>query len=121
MYMQDAFETETEGAGFMQNYILLIIATFAEVVGDSMMKLSAGFKRKWPLVGVAIGYLLAFYLMSLILESMPLGSVYTIWTGLGVALTAVVGALFWHERFNAMKAIGLILVIAGVVVLESGI
>jgi len=105
----------------MQNYILLIIATVSEVFGDSMMKLSAGFKRKWPLAGVAVGYLLAFYLISLILESLPLGLVYTVWTGLGVALTAVVGVAFWHERFNAMKVTGLILVVVGVVVLESGI
>lgn len=105
----------------MQNYVLLVIATVSEVFGDSMMKLSAGFKRKWPLLGVAVGYLLAFYLISLILESLPLGLVYTVWTGLGVALTAVVGVVFWHERFNTMKVLGLVLVVAGVIVLESGI
>ena len=92
-----------------------------EVFGDSMMKLSNGFQRKLPLVGTAIGYVVAFYLIAQTLEELPLGPVYAAWTGLGIALTAVVGAVFWKEGVNAKKIIGLLLIIAGVVVLKLGV
>ena len=71
--------------------------------------------------GTAIGYVVAFYLIAQTLEELPLGPVYAAWTGLGIALTAVVGAAFWKEGVNAKKIIGLLLIIAGVVVLKLGV
>ena len=85
------------------------------------MKLSNGFQHKLPLVGTAIGYVVAFYLIAQTLEELPLGPVYAAWTGLGIALTAVVGAVFWKEGVNAKKIIGLLLIVAGVVVLKLGV
>ena len=104
----------------MGAYALILVAVAFEVFGDSMMKLSNGFQRKLPLVGTAIGYVVAFYLIAQTLEELPLGPVYAAWTGLGIALTAVVGAVFWKEGVNAKKIIGLLLIIAGVVVLKLG-
>lgn len=78
-------------------YLMIGIAVIAEVFGDSMMKLSNGFKRKLPLVGTAAGYGVAFYLIAGVLEQLPLGPVYAAWTGLGIALTAVVGAVVCEE------------------------
>lgn len=100
---------------------MILVAVAFEVFGDSMMKLSNGFQRKLPLVGTAIGYVVAFYLIAQTLEELPLGPVYAAWTGLGIALTAVVGAVFWKEGVNAKKIIGLLLIIAGVVVLKLGV
>ena len=91
-----------------------------EVFGDSMMKLSDGFRRKLPVFGVAVGYLAAFYLMAQAMEVLPLGFSYAMWTGLGIALTAVVGAIFWKEGFNLVKALGIVAIIAGVVLMEMG-
>lgn len=105
----------------MGAYVLILVAVVFEVFGDSMMKLSNGFQRKLPLVGTAIGYVVAFYLIAQTLEELPLGPVYAAWTGLGIALTAVVGAVFWKEGVNAKKIIGLLLIIAGVVVLKLGV
>lgn len=102
-------------------YVLILVAVVFEVFGDSMMKLSNGFQRKLPLVGTAIGYVVAFYLIAQTLEELPLGPVYAAWTGLGIALTAVVGAVFWKEGVNAKKIIGLLLIVAGVVVLKLGV
>ena len=101
-------------------YMVLLLAVVFEVFGDSMMKLSNGFEHKLPLVGTVIGYGVAFYLISQVLNFLPLGPVYAIWTGLGIAVTAVVGAIFWKEAVNAKKIIGIILIVAGVVVLEMG-
>lgn len=105
----------------MGAYALILVAVAFEVFGDSMMKLSNGFQRKLPLAGTAIGYMVAFYLIAQTLEELPLGPVYAAWTGLGIALTAVVGAVFWKEGVNAKKIIGLLLIIAGVVVLKLGV
>ncbi len=105
----------------MGAYVLILVAVVFEVFGDSMMKLSNGFQRKLPLAGTAIGYVVAFYLIAQTLEELPLGPVYAAWTGLGIALTAVVGAVFWKEGVNAKKIIGLLLIVAGVVVLKLGV
>ncbi len=104
----------------MMVYIALLIAVGFEVFGDSMMKLSNGFERKLPLVGTVIGYGFAFYVIAQVLNYLPLGPVYAIWTGLGIAVTAVVGSIFWKESVNIKKVLGIIMIIAGVVVLEMG-
>ena len=101
-------------------YIMLFIAVVSEVFGDSMMKLSNGFARKAPLIGTAAGYALSFYLIAKTLEHLPLGPVYAMWTGLGIALTAVVGVVFWKEACNKTKIMGVVLIIAGVAVLKLG-
>ena len=105
----------------MGSYVLILVAVVFEVFGDSMMKLSNGFQRKLPLLGTAIGYVVAFYLIAQTLEELPLGPVYAAWTGLGIALTAVVGTVFWKEGVNAKKIIGLLLIVGGVVVLKLGV
>lgn len=105
----------------MLAYAMIGIAVAAEVFGDSMMKLSNGFQRKLPLIGTLAGYGIAFYVISLVLEDLPLGLVYAAWTGLGIAATALVGAKVWGEGFTAKKALGLAAIIAGVVVLKLGV
>lgn len=105
----------------MQAILFIGLAVVAEVFGDNMMKLSDGFRRKLPLVGTAIGYLIAFYLISLALQELPLGPVYAAWTSLGIALTAIVAAIVWKEGFNLKMALGLTAIVAGVVVLKLGV
>lgn len=104
----------------MYLFLMMAVAVAAEVFADSMMKLSNGFQRKLPLLGTVVGYGVAFYVIALALEYMPIGPVYAMWTGLGIAFTAVVGAVVWHEGFNVKKAVGLVCIIAGVVILKMG-
>lgn len=104
----------------MIQYAMIGIAVIFEVFGDCMMKLSNGFQRKLPLIGVAIGYVGAFYLLSRALMTLPIGPVYGAWTGLGVALAAIIGAIIWHEGFNAKKALGLAAIVVGVFLLKMG-
>ena len=104
----------------MYPFFMMAIAVAAEVFGDSMMKLSNGFQRKLPLLGTVAGYGIAFYFIAQTLEHLPIGPVYAMWTGLGIALTAVVGAIVWKEGFNLKMATGLACIIAGVVILEMG-
>ena len=105
----------------MSPYLVLGIAVIAEVFGDSMMKLSRGFTVKAPIVGIAVGYLIAFSLMAQTLNHLPLGFVYAVWTGAGIALTTVVGVVFWGEGLNVKKVLGVVVIIAGVLVLKLGL
>ena len=109
-----------QGEGMLP-YIMIGVAVVFEVFADTMMKISDGFRKKWPIVFVAIGYIVAFWSISQVLLVLPLGPVYAAWVGLGIALTAVVGAVLWDEGFNVKKVVGLVAIIAGVVLLRMGV
>lgn len=102
----------------MNAYVLLIISILGEVFGSSLLKLTNGFKRIIPTLGVIIGYSIAFYSLSLTLTELPIGMVYAIWAGVGTALTSLVGVLVYKEIFNMKKLTRIFLIIAGVVLLN---
>ncbi|WP_272492856.1 MULTISPECIES: DMT family transporter [Peribacillus] len=102
----------------MNPYAFLAIAILSEVFGSSMLKVSNGFKRLLPSIGVVIGMGLAFYCLSISLITIPLGTAYAIWSGIGTALTALVGVIVYKESFNMKKFLGLVLIIGGVMVLK---
>ncbi len=101
-------------------YVTLLGAILAEVLGTTSMKFSDGFTRLWPSLGTAVGYLIAFFLLAQTLKSMPVGTAYAIWAGLGTAVIAVIGMAFLGEAANAARMGGIVLVIAGVVLLNLG-
>ncbi|WP_054955383.1 DMT family transporter [Paenibacillus dakarensis] len=104
----------------MNGYLLLITAILGEVFGSTMLKASNGFKKILPILGIILGYALAFYALSLSLKTIPLGMAYAIWSGVGTALTALIGIIIFKEGFNSKKLLGLILIIGGVIVLNLG-
>lgn len=99
-------------------YLLLLAAIVSEVFGSSMLKLSEGFKRIGPVAGVIGGYGIAFYLLSLTLQSLPLGLVYATWSGLGTILTVFIGVLFFKDRLNKKAIMGIVLLVAGLVLMN---
>ncbi|MER7760895.1 multidrug efflux SMR transporter [Streptomyces sp. NPDC097619] len=101
-------------------YLLLAAAIVAEVAGTTAMKFSEGFTRLWPSLGVVLGYLVAFTLLAQTLKSMEVGTAYAIWAGVGTAAIAAIGMLFLGETASAAKLAGIVLVIAGVVLLNLG-
>nr|WP_309100352.1 multidrug efflux SMR transporter [Fredinandcohnia onubensis] len=103
----------------MRGYFALSISIICEIVATAMLKMSEGFTVLFPSVGVIIGYGLAFYCLSLCLKTLPLSLAYAIWSGVGTALTAVIGALVWGEVFSTLKLAGIILIIGGVILLNS--
>ena len=84
----------------------------------SALKSSEGFTRLLPSVVVVTGYVVAIYLLSLTLRTIPVGVAYAIWSGVGVALIAVIGWLFLGQRLDAPAIAGLALIVAGVVVIN---
>ena len=96
----------------MLPYLMICVSVVFEVFGDTMMKVSDGFRRKLPIVGVVVGYAVSFWMMSHVLLQLPLGPVYAAWT---------VGHFLWNEGFNAKKIIGLVAIIVGVALLKLGV
>jgi small multidrug resistance pump len=66
---------------------------------------------------VVIGYASSFYFLSITLRTLPLGVAYAIWSGVGIALLALIGWIIYHQALNMMAIIGISLIIAGVIVL----
>lgn len=102
----------------MNGWWLLLLAIISEVIGSTALKASQGFTRLLPSLVVVLGYGLAFYFLSLTLKTIPLNTAYAVWSGLGTALIAALGWLVLKEPMNGTIALGIVLIIVGVVVLN---
>jgi len=96
----------------------LAIAIIAEVIGTSALKASMGFTRPGPTAVVVVGYGVAFYFLSLTLQTLPVGVTYAIWSGAGIVLISLFAWLAYGQTLDLPAVIGLTLIIAGVVVLN---
>ena len=103
----------------MLKWIYLAIAIICEVIGTSALKSSEGFTRLWPSLIVIVSYTIAFYFLSLTLLTIPVGVAYAIWAGMGIALITLISWLFYGQNLDVPAIIGLILIVAGVVVLNG--
>lgn len=102
----------------MNAWLTLGLAIVAEVVGTSALKASDGFTRLGPSAVVVVGYAVAFYCLSLVLKSLPVGVTYAVWSGLGIVLITVVAFVIYGQRIDLPGLIGMGLIVAGVVVLN---
>jgi small multidrug resistance pump len=102
----------------MNGWLLLMVAIVSEVIGSTALKASQGFSKLLPSLVVVLGYGLAFYFLSLSLKTIPLNIAYAVWSGLGTALIALLGWWVLKEPMNGAIALGILLIIAGVVVLN---
>ncbi|WP_410768854.1 DMT family transporter [Fontibacillus sp. BL9] len=103
----------------MKGYAALVIAIVSEIFGTNMLKMSDGFSILLPSIGVIAGFGLSFYFLSVSLKTLPLSIAYGIWSGVGTAITAMIGIFLWGEPFHILIAVGLIAIIGGVVLLNS--
>ncbi|MEI4622760.1 multidrug efflux SMR transporter [Bacillus pfraonensis] len=102
----------------MKAFLFLAIAIVSEVFGTSMLKVSNGFTKVLPSIGVVLGFASAFFFLSKALQHIQLSTAYAIWSGVGTALTALIGVLVWKDAFKWQTAVGLVLIIGGVAVLN---
>jgi len=100
-------------------YLILLLAIVAENVGTTFLKGSNGLKRPVYVVGALSGYVVNFLMMGQVLALLPLAVVYGLWSGLGMAFVTLLGVLIYKEVFNRRVAIGLALIVAGVLVLNA--
>jgi small multidrug resistance pump len=99
-------------------YLYLAIAIFAELIGTNALKLSNGFTRPIASAITVAGYGIAFYFLSLVLRTIPMGVAYAIWSGVGIVLIAVVGWALQRQRLDVPAMIGIALIVAGIVVMN---
>lgn len=99
-------------------YLMLAIAIVAGATGTSALSASRGFTELAPLGIVAVGYLICFVAITRALKVIPVGVAYAIWSGLGIALVAVIGWFFFGQQLNAGELGGIALILAGVVVIQ---
>jgi small multidrug resistance pump len=99
-------------------YLYLTIAIAAEVIATSSLKASHEFTRLVPSLIVFVGYGTAFYFLTLVLRTLPIGITYAVWSGLGVVLVTLSGAVVYRHIPDIPAIIGMGLIVAGVVVIN---
>ena len=102
----------------MSKWLYLSVAIVCEVAGTSALRFTEGFTRLVPSSIVVVGYAAAFYFVSLTLNEIPVGIAYAIWSGAGTALVTLIAWAFMGQKLDAAAGIGILLIIAGVLVLN---
>ena len=99
-------------------YILLALAIVAEVIATSALAKTDGFTQPWPSVLAITGYGLAFFLLALVMRTVPVGIVYAVWSGAGIVLVAIAGWLIFGQKLDLPALVGLAMIIAGVLIIN---
>ncbi|MGK6355255.1 quaternary ammonium compound efflux SMR transporter SugE [Sphingomonas sp. DT-207] len=99
-------------------WIILVIAGLFEVVWAAAMKQSYGFSRLWPSLITVVGMVVSFGLLSWSMRTLPLGTAYTIWTGIGAVGAFIVGITILGEAVTAMRVIAALLIVGGLVLMK---
>lgn len=102
----------------MHAYVLLAIAIVAEVLATTALKASMSFTRLGPSIIVVIGYGLAFWLLTLVMRTVPVGLAYAIWSGAGIVLVTLLAAFFYRQIPDTPALLGIGLIISGVLVIQ---
>jgi quaternary ammonium compound-resistance protein SugE len=95
------------------HWLFLLTAGLLEIAWAIGLKYTHGFTRLWPTVATFATMTVSFYLLSLSLKTIPMGTAYAVWTGIGAAGTALVGMLFLSEPREVARIVCLVMIVAG--------
>ena len=102
----------------MSAYLYLSVAIAAEVIATSALRAAEGFTVLWPSLIAVVGYVVAFYFLSLTLKTMPVGVAYAIWSGVGIVVVSIVALVLYKQVLDLPALLGMGLIMAGVVVIN---
>ena len=102
-------------------WLIVILAGLLEIVWAVGLRYTDGFTRLWPSVGTLLVMGVSFFLLSLAMRTLPTGTVYAVWVGIGAVGTAVVGVLFLGEPASLPRIISILLIILGIVGLKLSV
>jgi len=105
----------------MQHWLFLVGAIVLEVAGTTSMKLSEGFSRAVPSVLIFVFYGASFVGLTLALKKIDVSVAYAVWSGIGTALVAVIGIVYFRETVTGLRVASILLIIAGVVGLNLSV
>ncbi|WP_170329952.1 DMT family transporter [Ruegeria arenilitoris] len=100
------------------SWIFLLLAGLLEIVWAVAMKQSAGFTRLWPTVIMGVSMIGSFGLLAMAMRTLPLGTAYVIWTGIGAVGAFLVGIMLLGETVNAARIIAAVLIVTGLVTMK---
>ncbi|MEC7763027.1 MAG: multidrug efflux SMR transporter [Pseudomonadota bacterium] len=101
-------------------WVILAIAGLLEIVWATSMKASDGFTKFWPSVLTVSTLLLSFWLLSIAVKSLPLGTSYMVWAGVGAVGTFIAGVIFLDEALTFTRVLAGCMIVGGIVVMKLG-
>jgi quaternary ammonium compound-resistance protein SugE len=100
------------------NWLILVLAGFFEIGWAIGLKYTDGFTRVWPTVGTVLAMAISVILLGVAMKSLPVGTAYAVWVGVGAVGTAILGIVLLGEPANAGRVLSLALIVAGIVGLK---
>ncbi|MDO8180224.1 MAG: quaternary ammonium compound efflux SMR transporter SugE [Undibacterium sp.] len=100
------------------NWLILVTAGLFEIVWAIGIKYTEGFTRLWPSVGTLAAMLVSIVLLGIAMKSLPVGTAYAVWVGVGAVGTAIFGIILFGESANLMRLLSLGLIVAGIIGLK---
>lgn len=102
----------------MSPWLLVVLAGLLETGWALGLKYSQGFTRPVPTVLTVVGALASFWLLSVAMKSLPVGTAYAVWVGIGAVGTAIAAVILFGEPFTPMRVAGILLIVAGIAALK---
>lgn len=99
-------------------WLYVLIAGIFEVIWATALKYSDGFKVLWPSIVTVVGMIISFYLLSLAMKTLPLGTVYGVWTGIGVLGAVILGIIMFGESVTLLRLIFIACILVGIIGLK---
>ena len=103
----------------LKTYLFLIGAILCEVAGTMLLPVSQNFTKLIPTTLLTIFYLTAFYLLTFVVNKLPIAIVYATWSGLGIFTIAILGYFFFNQVLNWQSIVGLFLIVVGVIIVNT--
>lgn len=96
------------------NWIYLFIAGLLEIAWAIGLKYTEGWSRVWPSIITALLMIASFYFLSLAVKSLPIGTAYAVWTGIGTVGAAILGMILFDEPRDVLRILCIVLIVAGI-------
>ncbi|HVF91167.1 MAG TPA: quaternary ammonium compound efflux SMR transporter SugE [Blastocatellia bacterium] len=96
----------------------LFIAGLLEIAWAAGLKNSEGFTKLWPSLGTVSAMIASFFFLSIALKTLPIGTAYAVWTGIGAVGTAIIGLVYFGESREALRIVCILLIVAGILGLK---
>jgi len=103
----------------IKTYLFLFSAVFCEVAGTMLLPATQNFTRLVPTSILAVCYLSAFYLLTFVVNKLPIAIVYATWSGLGIFTIAILGYIFFKQNLSWQAVLGLFFIVLGVILVNS--
>jgi quaternary ammonium compound-resistance protein SugE len=100
------------------NWVVLVLAGLFEIGWAIGLKYTDGFTRFWPSIGTALAMVISVGLLGLAMKTLPVGTAYAIWVGIGAMGTVVLGIVLLGEPANPLRVVSLALILAGIITLK---